>query len=203
MTAGVWTIDETTVVVVALLAFLYLGYRRGVQRELPTLFGLGAGWLLARIVGPGLAERLNRLYKGVRFLIEDLVAREDSVSIWQRVRALPDPIGTETDVDILALAAFVGVVGLVYILTQYRCRGPANATGRVLGGLGGAANGLLFSRGVVLLAGRPTIRLSLPATPLGAVVLSEGNGASIMVVLVVGLLIAFGVYSASGAHGPE
>ncbi|NLD42080.1 MAG: hypothetical protein GX657_01155 [Chloroflexi bacterium] len=204
MKAGVWVVDETIVVIVALLVFLYVGYRRGVQRELPTLFGLGAGWFLASIVGPGLAERLNRIYKGVRFLAEDLVGREDSAAVWQRIRALPDPIRVDTDVEILALAVFVGVVGLVYILTQYRCRGAANTTGRVLGGLGGALNGLLFSRGVVLLAGRPTVRLSLPATPLGDVSLAEGNRLSITVVLILGLLIAFGVYSASsGAHRPD
>ena len=61
MKAGVWVVDETIVVIVALLVFLYVGYRRGVQRELPTLFGLGAGWCLASIVGPGLAARLNRI----------------------------------------------------------------------------------------------------------------------------------------------
>ncbi len=55
-----------------------------------------------------------------------------------------------------------------------------------------------------MLAGRPTVRLSLPATPLGDVSLAEGNRLSITVVLILGLLIAFGVYSASsGAHRPD
>ncbi len=203
MRAGAWVIDETIVLVVALLVFLYLGTRRGVQRELPTLFGLAAGWLLASSVGPGLAERLNRLTKSVRFLVLDIVGRDSPAVIWERVRALPDPIQTDTDLDILALAVFVGCVALVYIVTQYRCRGARNATGRVLGGLGGAVNGLLFSRGVELLAARPTFRLDLPATPLGEAAATQGNGPSIMIVLIVGLLIAFGVYSASSAHGPE
>jgi len=73
----------------------------------------------------------------------------------------------------------------------------------VLGGIGGAANGLLFSRGVVLLAGRSALPLNLPQAPLGDLALAQGNGSSVMIVVIVGLLIAFGVYSASSAHGPQ
>jgi len=200
MGVGEWYIDDGTVVVAALLVFLYVGYRRGVQRELPTLFGLGAGWLLASLVGPGLAERMNRLYRSARFLVEDSLSREDPAAVWERIRALPDIVRTDTDAKVLALAVFVGWVGLVYIVTQFRCRGPANRTGQVLGALGGATNGLLFSRGVMLLTRGTAMRWTLPAAGLVEAAFPEGSGASVMVVLVVALLIAFGVYSAAGAH---
>ncbi len=197
---GGWYIDEATVVGGALLVFVVVGYRRGVARELPTLFGLGAGWLLASLVGPGLTERLNRLYRAARFVVEDALGREDSTAIWERVRALPDIIRTDTDAEILALGVFVGWVGLMYIVTQYRCRGPANRTGRVLGALAGGVNGLLFSRGVVHLAGGQALRWARPAAGWVEAALPEGQGAAVMVVLVIALLIAFGVYSAAGAH---
>jgi len=201
--AGAWLANETIIMAVAMLVFLYVGYRRGIQREVPTLFGAGAGWFLARGVGPGTAAWVNRLVKSVRFLVLDIAGTEDSAVLWQKVRGFPDLIQTPTDLDILALAVFVGCVGLVYIVTQYRCRGAWNLTGHVLGGIGGAANGLLFSRGVVLLAGRSALPLNLPQAPLGDLALAQGNGSSVMIVVIVGLLIAFGVYSASSAHGPQ
>ena len=44
------------------------------------------------------------------------------------------------------------------------------------------------------------MRWTLPAAGLVEAAFPEGSGASGIVVLVVALLIAFGVYSAAGAH---
>jgi len=197
-TAITWPTGSTSVVLVALLAFFALGFRRGIRREMITLVVLGAGWALTNLMTTGVGERLNRLYKGARFFVENLVASEPPSAVWQRVRDLQDPFQTESDVRLLSLVVFVVLAIAVYVWTQRGYMDSTGATGKVLGGLAGVLNGMLFSGVVVQLTGEPTLQIALPTDGLG---LRSGDTDSVAVTIVVvaALAIAYGLYTASGA----
>lgn len=184
---------------VALLALLglcfALGFRRGIRRELTLLVGVGVGWGLARVVGPDLIRWGNGVYKGLRFLVLNLVGRGDPDALWMRVQGLPDPLEPHVDARLAALGAMGLAVVVAYLVGERRYPSPAEAGARLLGGLTGAVNGWLVAREVVRQLGYPAPDVMAPMTHAAAEG-PAGNSTALAVVLIAALLIAFGLYSA-------
>ncbi len=192
-----WPFEGTSIMLVALLAFFALGFQRGIRREMITLIALGAGWAVSQLVSTQVGERLNRWYKSVRFMAENMVASEPPSVVWERIRALPDPIRNESDLRLLVLVVFVIVAIGAYVWTQRRYMDPLGAMGRVLGGVAGTFNGMVFSTVVVRLAGEPGEQLA----PLAWAASPQQGGFSskaVIIVVVAVLAIAYGLYTASG-----
>lgn len=185
------------------LAFFALGYRRGVRRELLALVGIAAGWGLGSLMGPAVIRRLNQMYKGLRFFLAGLVGSEGD-AVWRRVEALPDPLRPEGHVQALALLVFGVVTVGVYIWSQRRIPGEARFLGRFLGGVAGAVNGALFGTALLRLAGERTASSAEVwslAHDAGGAALRAGSGQTLAlaIVVVMALVVAYGLYSASGA----
>jgi hypothetical protein len=200
MGAVTWSVDGIYLAGAALAMFVVFGFRRGVQRELLVMVAIGLSMLLASLVGAGTTERINRLYKAGRFVIEDALARDPSTQVWERIQALRDPLAGERGVQGLALSILVVGVVTTYAYTQRRYVRSDDLWSRVLGALAGGVNGLLLGWSLLQLTGRGAVLMRASMAPLGMRAVAT-DPTALLVLVVAMLLIAFGLHSASGRAG--
>jgi len=186
-----------------LAVFFLVGFRRGVRRELNVLLGVGVGWGLARLAGPGLIRWVNRAYKTVAFVARSIVGPGDPGAAWNQARDLADPLDPQVHVRPAALALLALGVGIAYLVGERRYPNPVEFGARLLGGLTAVVNGYLIVGEVTRFLGVTPSGIS---TSTYGVTAQSRNGDSVglIVVAITVLFIAFGLYSArrTGAGRP-
>jgi len=180
-----------------LLFFGFLGFRRGVNRELFSMFGIALGMWLASSLGPALVPLANRLYKLLRFALTEGLTSGDPTAAWQNAKAWPDLIRTTADVQLLALGVFVVIVLLFYLWGQGRARPPQTGMSKLLGLVAGGINGFLIAYFLFpALLPKSTAVITLPSGQINAT-LGNRQTVALAIVIFTVLLIAFGLHSAS------
>ena len=58
-----WNVDQYALIGVTLCLFGFLGFRRGANRELRSMIGIGLAMLLASVLVPNLGTQINFLHK--------------------------------------------------------------------------------------------------------------------------------------------
>jgi len=188
------TVDQYLLLGGTLVLFSFLGLRRGVNRELFTMLGIGVGMWLANSFGPSLVPVANRLYKLVRLVLSGKLTSDDAASF-------PDLIQTASDVQLLSLAVFAVILLAFYLWGQGRIRGPQSGMSQFLGLVAGGVNGFLVAYYLYpALLPRSTAVITLPSGQINATLTNNQTVALVIVVFTV-LLIAFGLHNASRPRG--
>ncbi len=116
--SGGTVVQLTTQVVllVVVIIFGFIGFRRGAQREfLVTLGIIFASVLVQSKLGHDwLVFWANRMYKLVLFVLRGGLGASDPSAVWAKIRALPNLITTPQQQLYLTLIVFVVIVLLAY-----------------------------------------------------------------------------------------
>ena len=186
-----WSLDQYALIGVTLALFGFLGFVRGVSRELRSMIGIGAGMLLASVLVPNLGKQINFLYKLGHFAFA--AAGGDPGSAWQKAQLVPDLIQTPADLQFFAVLVFIGLVAISYLWGQSRVAAPSSLPSKVLGVLAGGINGFLVAYYVcpVLLPTSEAV-ITVPSGKINAA-LANSRTMALVAVLAVVVLIALGL----------
>ncbi|MDY7040822.1 MAG: hypothetical protein SVX38_08155 [Chloroflexota bacterium] len=108
-------LTATTVVLIFVAIFAYLGSRRDVRKELLFFAGLLIGTLLSLVDNKPLVPIANRLYRLILFAIRGGVMTEDPLPIWEAVKARPPLVDLADPESVLFFNTVVfAVVGIAF-----------------------------------------------------------------------------------------
>ena len=183
-----WNVDQYALIGITLLLFGFLGFRRGANRELRSMVGIGLAMLLARVLVPNLGKQINFLYRLGRFALA--VVDSDPSNAWQEAQLLPDLIQTPEDLQFVSLLVFLGIILLCYLWGQSRIAAPFSLSSRVLGALAGGINGFLVAYYVfpILLKSEAVIRV-----PGGEINAALGNSRTMALAAVFAVVVLIGL----------
>jgi uncharacterized membrane protein required for colicin V production len=192
-----WTISQQMLIGAAAVVFGYLGFRRGINRELLLMIGIFISMLLASQLAPAMQGIINRFYRLFRLLLTGALFAGDLLEAWQAVQALPALIRTPAHVQMLSLITFIVTVVVFYVVGQYRLPQPGSLALRLMGTFLGIINGFLIIYFLFpMIFTRPQAIILLPSGEVQQALTDEQTVARI-VALFVFVLIAFGLYTAS------
>ncbi|MBN1402047.1 MAG: CvpA family protein [Anaerolineae bacterium] len=189
--------DSRTFVGSFLGVFALIGGRRGVHREVLALMGI----LLAIVVSSTLAEavqpQVNRLYRYGRAGINIVLGADDPGAEFVKASEAPDLVAAD-DLPKLHLAVFGLITLFFYVLGEVRMAAPKAIVPRVLGLFVGAVNGYAIASYLLPILFVKNVSVKVPAIEAQRL-LSEGETVAQVLFFFVFVLIAFGLYTASGA----
>ena len=110
-----WNVSQYAVMGLALGLFGFLGFRRGVNRELLSLIGIGIGMLLATQFAPSLVPSVNRFYKLGRLAMSGGLTSDNPMEACQSVQQLPALVQTPEEIELLGMIIFLLVFGFFYL----------------------------------------------------------------------------------------
>ncbi|HEX5416504.1 MAG TPA: hypothetical protein VFZ25_12615 [Chloroflexota bacterium] len=125
------------------LIFAAIGFQRGWLREVATLGGLLASWLVIVVVGPLLVWVVNRLALMIAFTVDGGFDSGAPEVLLRHLRAMPlvDPREPTAVVGV----ALVALVAAAYLGSNRWVEGAGAPRGRILGCLASLANGYLVT----------------------------------------------------------
>jgi len=194
-----WNMSQYAMMGLILGIFGFSGFRRGVNRELLSLVGMGLGMLLSAQLAVSLVPMVNRFYKLGRLALSGGLTSDNPVTAWQTVQDLPALVRTQADTEMLALFVFLLILVAFYLIGQVSFRPPDSMIPRILGLFMGVVTGFLFIYYFMpILFPGPEAVIRLPSGEVRDT-LSNEQIVAWAITLLVSVLIIFGVYSASGA----
>ncbi len=192
-----WTVSQQMLIGVAAALFGYLGFRRGINRELLQMIGIFVSMLVASHLAPAMRNMVNRFYRLFRLMFTGAFFTGDLMEAWQEVQALPPLVETPEDVQMLSLVTFVVVLLMFYLIGQYQLPQPKGLALRLLGTFVGVINGFLIIYYLFpMVFTRPQAIILLPSEEVHRTLTDEQTVARIVALFIV-VLIAFGLYTAS------
>ena len=105
-----WTVNQYLLLGITLAVFGFVGFRRGVNRELLSMVGIGLGMMIAGSSGPALQPQVNQLYRMLRFAVGGGLSSSDPTAAWAVASKLPPIIATTAETQTLSLFVFIIVV---------------------------------------------------------------------------------------------
>lgn len=182
------TINQYLLLGITLALFAFLGWKRGVSRELLSMVGIGMAILFAPRFAPVAQPIVNRV---------SALARQASGANVAPGQAL---VKSAADLQTLQVLIFVLIVLVAYLLGQRLIRGSQSFGSRLLGTMAGVINGFLVAYHLFpAVLNRPRAVIMLPGAQLENTLSSPRNVALVVVFFVV-LLVAFGLYSANASR---
>jgi len=183
------------------ILFGLMGLRRGVFRELLTLFGVFVGIAVGSWATDFLEPWLNRFHRLFMFVLKGGLVAEDPTSILAEVKELPPLVVTDSDRLILGTAAFGLIVLAFYLLGEFAIDPPKTASQRFSGVILAGTNGYFIA---YFLAPR---HLPMPETTIrfstsGLVDLLSQNLVKVVLVFVL-ILIVLGLQMSTRPRKPE
>jgi uncharacterized membrane protein required for colicin V production len=195
-----WTVNQYLLLGITLALFAYMGFRRGVNRELLSMVGIGLGMMVSGSAGPVVAPLVNRLYRVGRFALSGGLFAGDPTTAWASANSLPSIVNTPEAVQSVSLLVFVAVALAFYLLGQRAVPGGKSLPLRVLGLLAGGINGFLASYYLFpLVFSRPRAIIMVPGEQVKST-LNEPQNIALVAVFFVVVLIAFGLLSAGSSR---
>ncbi len=191
-----WTINQYVLLGIVLAIFAFLGFKRGVNRELLSMIGVGLGILLADGLAHALQGWVNRFYKLGRFALAGGLTAADPTQAWQGIEKLPALVSTPEDLRFLAILIFLILLLVIYLLGQRFIAAPKTFMAQFLGLLAGGINGFLVAYYLfpLVLVPSQAVIIKLPSSEVKAT-LGSSRSIAMVVVLVIVVLIAFGLHS--------
>ena len=194
-----WTINQYLVLGIIFAVFAFLGFRRGVNRELLLMVGIGLAIMLAAKAGPSFQPQVNRFYKLARFALSGGLTSENPAEAWLGLSDLPPLIDTPEKVELLSLALFTLTVLFFYVLGEMFYAGPQSPWLGFLGLISGGINGFLIAYYLIpIVFPQPVAIIMVPSQQVNSTLADTQNWALIIVVFVA-VLIALGLYSVAGS----
>ena len=137
-------LDQLTIALAVVVVFGFVGYQRGLLRELVAAPAI----LIAPLVGPWLGVVLkpwvNRFHKLFLFARHGGLTSDDLTAVMEKVRTARPLVSTPEDEVALGLVLFMVVIVCGYIIGQWRVKGPADRLTQWLGVIMGAINGYVL-----------------------------------------------------------
>ena len=194
--AVTWNVNQNLMMGLALGIFGFLGFRRGVNRELLLLIGIALAIWVSSQFAPVIGPQVNRFYKIGRFALSGGLTSQDPTAAWQETNALPDLVHSE-DVSIVGVVLFVLIASYFYYLSQRRFPDPTSAMLKLLGAFAGLVNGFLVTYYLfpIVFSGT-SATINLPSGEVQQTLTSQQTIAQIVAFLVF-VLIALGLHSAT------
>jgi uncharacterized membrane protein required for colicin V production len=196
-----WTVSQYLLVGLLMGVFGLIGFRRGVNRELISLLGLGVAVLVATQVAPSLDDQVNRFYRMVRFALGGGLGSDDPAAAWEAAKVLPALIETEAQQRLLSVVVFAIMALLVYMVGDRRVAPTEAFLARLLGLFVGLINGFLvayYLAPIVFTASQ--VNITLQSGDVQAT-LTDGQTLARLGLFLICVLIAVGLYNASTRRG--
>ncbi len=192
-----WTVSQQMLIGIAAALFGYLGFRRGINRELLQMIGVFVSMVSASQLAPAMQDMVNRFYRLLRLMLTGALLGGDMLEAWQEVQALPPLIRTPEDMQMLSLVTFVVVLMMFYLIGQYQLPQPQSLALRLMGAFVGIINGFLIIYFLFpMVFTRPEAIILLPSEEVHQTLTDEQTVARIVALFII-VLIAFGLYTAS------
>lgn len=137
-------LDQLTVAIVIMAMFGFIGFRRGILRELAASPAILLAPVLSPWLGRALVPWVNRFYKLALFARYGGLTSDDLQAIMEQVKKVGPLIKTEADVALLGTICFLVIIALGYILGQLVVKGPGDTLAKWTGAVIGGINGLLL-----------------------------------------------------------
>jgi hypothetical protein len=180
--------------------FALVGFRRGVHRELISLVGIGLGMLVANGLTSSLVPSVNRYYRMLQFARGGGLSAADPTAAWSATQSAPNLIRTTSQQQTLGMAIFLLVALAFIVVGQIWGARPRSLGLRLLGLLMGLINGFLVARFLTpILFAAPRALIALPSGEVQAR-LTDSQTIAFAILFFVGVIIALGLYSASGRN---
>lgn len=194
----VWDVNKYIFMAIVLGLFGFIGFRRGVNRELLSVIAVAVGMLLSDRLAQLFYPLVNRFHKLAQLALSGGLMAENPAEAWQEVQKLPPLIETPADVQALGVAFFFMIVLFFYVMGQGTIPPPRVIILKILGLCVGFVNGFLMVYYLFpVLFSQPKTVIALPGGAVRETLMDEQVVARV-VALFVFVLIIFGVYSASG-----
>ncbi|MFP3896296.1 MAG: CvpA family protein [Anaerolineales bacterium] len=194
----VWNVNKYIFMGIVLGLFGFIGFRRGVNRELLSVIAVAVGMLVADRLAQIFYPLVNRFHKLARLALSGGLMAENPAEAWQEVQQLPSLVETPAEIQFLGMAFFFVIVLFFYVLGQGAIPPPRAIILRVLGLCVGLVNGFLMVYYLFpVLFSQPKTVIALPGGAVREALVDEQVVARV-VALFVFVLIIFGLYSASG-----
>ena len=201
---NVWNLNQSILMGVALGLFGFLGFRRGVNRELLQSIGLALAMWLSNKAAPVFRKQVNLFYKLTRFALSGGMGTDNPGAAWQEIGGAPPLIQTEEHLQYLALAMFIVIASYFYLLGHRRFPNPNSIPLKVLGAFTGLINGFLMSYYLFpVILPDTSVSIRLPTSDQAQQTLTGGQTVARVVAFFFFILIALGLYSASGPRRRE
>ncbi|NLT73815.1 MAG: hypothetical protein GXX94_06415 [Chloroflexi bacterium] len=193
-----WTLNQYVVIAGFAGVFGLVGLKRGVRRELYVLGALLLAIAVTGFLADALEEPINRFYYLQRFARAGGLSAENPSAVWQEVREAPPLIETDKNRGTLRLSLLAGFLGASYLVGRRLARPRTGIIDGLLGMLVGLLNGVaLLYILLPIVFPAPTATIALSSGQVQQTLSGSAFRIQMVVVLVV-VLIAFGLYSASG-----
>ncbi|MFO7695735.1 MAG: CvpA family protein [Anaerolineae bacterium] len=198
-----WSVNQYVLIAIVASLFGLIGYRRGIRRELIVLLTLVVAIAAVGFITDSLVEPLNRFYYLQKFARVGGLGADDPSAVWREVRGAPELIESERSRDVLKIGLFGGVALLAYILSARYGRARVGVVDGVLGLLVGLLNGVAVIYFLLpILFPDPTTLLEISTARVQGTLGGGMLRVQLFIVFVV-VLIAYGLYSASGRYGGQ
>ncbi len=189
-------LDQLAIAVFVALIFGYIGYQRGILRELFAAPAI----LLAPTLGPWLGQVLkpwiNRCYRLILFARFGGLATDDLGSVMAKVRKVPPLISTPADAVRAGVVCFLLVILSGYLIGEWRIKGPKDRATRLLGALIGIVNGYVLVQ--VVLPRFWTAQFAVIIVPTASVLQLFHGHLALALVFAFAVLVLFALRLARG-----
>ncbi len=198
-----WTINQYLLIACVAGVFGLIGYRRGVRRELTVLLLLLAAIAIVGLFTDSLVAPINRFGYLLRFAREGGLGAEDPTAVWREIRGTPELIQSERNREMLKVGLFSAIILVAYLLTARFGRARSGILDGALGFAVGTLNGVAIVYFLLpILFPEPIALIQLSTEQVQNTFDGGTFRVQFFIVLVV-VLIAFGLYTASGrSRGP-
>jgi hypothetical protein len=170
------------------ILFGLMGLRRGVFRELLSLFGVFLAIVVGRWGTSFLEPWVNRSYKMTMFALKGGLASDDPASVLVEMGALTPPVTTDADRLVLGTVAFASIVLGFYLLGEFVVDPPKAISQRLSGIVLAGVNGYFIA---YFLAPRhlPTPQTTIRFSASGMIDLLTRNLIKVVLAFVIILIV--------------
>lgn len=193
-----WTMNQYAVMGIIVCLFGLIGLLRGVRRELFVSAAIVLAVLVVGATSGTLVSPINRMYRMVQFVVQGGMSAENPAAQWQEIGAGPGLVGTPRGEDALQVFMFAVVVLSGYLLGKRFGAQPFGIIPRILGLFIGLFNGFGITYFLLpLVFPEPRAMIEIPTGEVQTT-LTQPEFLAQLVVLFIFVMIALGLYSASG-----
>ncbi len=189
-------LDQLALAIVVVAFFAFVGFRRGILRELVAAPAI----LLAPTIGPWLGAVLkpwiNRFYRLFLFARFGGLSSDDLSAVMARVRQVPPLINTAEDMVRAGVVCFLLVILAGYLFGQWKIKGPKDRAQRLLGAAMGAINGYALAQ--VVLPRFLSAQYAVIIVPTGSVLQTFRAQFVVVLVFAFAILVLFALRLARG-----
>jgi len=181
-------LNQLYLIVGFVVLFGLMGLRRGVFRELLSLFGVFLAIVVGRWGTSFLEPWVNRSYKMAMFALKGGLASDDPSGILAKMGSLTPPVTTDADRLVLGTVAFVLIVLGFYLLGEFAVDPPKTISQRLSGIVLAGVNGYFIA---YFLAPRhlPTPQTTIRFSARGMIDLLTQNLIKVLLAFVIVLIV--------------